>query len=181
MQKARTTRERIPQSVRFNVFRRDNFTCRYCGRASPQVVLHCDHATSVKDGGGDTEDNLVTACSDCNFGKSSQSVHHQAKPADPTASQQLGLVGMWGHTFTTNDLGEKDIEWQFKIVRQVNADTWMCQLFSWLDGEPTNCTPISTDKILNECKLYASNEMMNQEYEKFCDRLYRSRKVRAVA
>lgn len=174
------TRERIPQSVRFNVFRRDNFTCRYCGRSSPQVVLHCDHSISVKDGGADTEDNLVTSCSDCNFGKSSQSIKRDPLPAAEKQDASLGLIGMWGHTFITNELGERDIEWQFKIVRQVSPDLYLCQLFSWMTGDPTNCAPIKTESLLNECKLYASNALMQEAYDKFYRQAAQLRRIRRV-
>src|SRR5438045_6265774 len=33
----------IPASLRFEVFRRDDFTCQYCGRRAPEVILHADH------------------------------------------------------------------------------------------------------------------------------------------
>lgn len=55
---------------RFEVFKRDDFTCRYCGRKSPAVVLEVDHIQPVCEGGCDDEINLVTACWECNRGKS---------------------------------------------------------------------------------------------------------------
>lgn len=58
--------------LRFHTFKKDNFTCRYCGR-SPikdlKVVLHCDHLIPKSKGGTDDNDNLVTSCKDCNSGK----------------------------------------------------------------------------------------------------------------
>lgn len=65
-------RKPIAQGVRFNVLRRDNFTCRYCGRSSPQVVLQVDHVIPHSRGGHDGEGNLVTACEDCNRGKAAK-------------------------------------------------------------------------------------------------------------
>lgn len=62
-------RKAIPQSVRFAVFKRDEFTCQYCGRHPPAVILEIDHVTPVAEGGCDFEDNLLTACFDCNRGK----------------------------------------------------------------------------------------------------------------
>lgn len=56
--------------LRFEVFKRDNFTCRYCGRKSPEVVLEADHIVPRSDGGSDDEMNLVTSCWECNRGKS---------------------------------------------------------------------------------------------------------------
>lgn len=63
-------REPIKKSVRFEVFKRDAFTCQYCGHKSPDVVLEVDHITPVSDGGDNDFLNLVTACRACNSGKS---------------------------------------------------------------------------------------------------------------
>ncbi len=62
-------RSNISPKLRFEVFKRDNFTCRYCGRKTPQVVLEIDHVVPVAEGGEDSLDNLVTSCWECNRGK----------------------------------------------------------------------------------------------------------------
>ncbi|MCC6756031.1 MAG: HNH endonuclease [Solirubrobacterales bacterium] len=64
----------ITPSVRFEVFRRDGFTCQYCGRRAPNVVLHVDHVVAVVAGGSNDLDNLLTACSTCNVGKGGRSL-----------------------------------------------------------------------------------------------------------
>lgn len=60
----------IGKKLRFSVLTRDGYRCRYCGRDATTAVLHLDHIFPRAAGGADTEDNLVTACSDCNLGKS---------------------------------------------------------------------------------------------------------------
>lgn len=55
--------------LRFEIFKRDEFTCQYCGRKAPEVQLEIDHIIPKSQGGKDTKDNLITACSDCNQGK----------------------------------------------------------------------------------------------------------------
>jgi hypothetical protein len=62
---------RVPlgKKLRFEVFKRDGFTCVYCGGQPPKVVLHCDHVVAVANGGTNDIDNLVTACDACNLGK----------------------------------------------------------------------------------------------------------------
>lgn len=69
-------REAIRPKLRFQVFARDEFTCQYCGRTPEQddVVLNIDHTVSVKDGGTNDIENLVTSCFDCNIGKGAKSV-----------------------------------------------------------------------------------------------------------
>lgn len=59
----------VSRLLRFEVFRRDGYTCFYCGRRAPTVILEADHKTPRSAGGPDTIDNLVTACWDCNRGK----------------------------------------------------------------------------------------------------------------
>lgn len=60
----------IKPRLRYEVLRRDNYTCRYCGIYAPFARLVVDHVTPRKHGGQDVMDNLVTACDPCNSGKS---------------------------------------------------------------------------------------------------------------
>lgn len=71
IQPTRASRKSLSKRVRFEVFKRDGFVCQYCGNHPPQAVLHCDHIKPVALGGTNDEENLVTACEDCNLGKSS--------------------------------------------------------------------------------------------------------------
>ncbi|MEU9515888.1 HNH endonuclease [Micromonospora sp. NPDC048169] len=61
----------VSKRVRFEVLRRDNHQCRYCGAAAPDAPLTIDHVVPVALGGSDDPSNLVTACKDCNSGKTS--------------------------------------------------------------------------------------------------------------
>ena len=63
-------RKPIPKSIRFEVFKRDSFTCQYCGAKAPDVVLNVDHIHPVADGGESDILNLITSCFSCNSGKS---------------------------------------------------------------------------------------------------------------
>ena len=60
---------KIPDDLRQTVFKRDNYTCRYCGASGPEVQLHADHVYPESKGGETTIDNLVTACKKCNIKK----------------------------------------------------------------------------------------------------------------
>ncbi len=62
-------RKAISKKVRFEVFKRDSFTCQYCGRSAPDVVLEIDHIHPVIKGGDNNITNLITSCFDCNRGK----------------------------------------------------------------------------------------------------------------
>lgn len=69
MNNDKPVREPVSKSTRFEVFKRDRFTCQYCGAKAPDVILHCDHIEPVAAGGKSDIMNLVTACADCNGGK----------------------------------------------------------------------------------------------------------------
>lgn len=59
----------IKPRLRFEIFRRDSYTCRYCFRT--EVPLTLDHVIPSVLGGTDAPTNLVTSCEECNSGKSS--------------------------------------------------------------------------------------------------------------
>ena len=62
----------VSKRLRYEVFRRDNHACRYCGATAPDVKLTIDHVVPKALGGSDTDPaNLVTACEPCNAGKTS--------------------------------------------------------------------------------------------------------------
>ena len=62
-------RKPLTKKVRFEVFKRDRFTCQYCGRMAPDIILEIDHIIPVAAGGTNDLLNLVTSCKDCNRGK----------------------------------------------------------------------------------------------------------------
>lgn len=67
----------LSQRTRRRILKRDDFTCQYCGWSPPDSAttwaemsnLHVDHMIPVSRGGGDDEENLVTACWACNLQK----------------------------------------------------------------------------------------------------------------
>ena len=60
----------LSKKLRFEVFKRDSFTCQYCGSHPPSAVLEADHVHPQSKGGNDDINNLITACFECNRGKS---------------------------------------------------------------------------------------------------------------
>lgn len=63
-------RKPLSKKVRFEVFKRDSFSCQYCGASAPDVLLHVDHIKPVSKGGTNRITNLITSCQACNAGKS---------------------------------------------------------------------------------------------------------------
>ena len=59
----------VNKKIRFDILVRDNFTCNYCWRSAPDVILHIDHMLPFSKWWKTTTDNLITSCSDCNLWK----------------------------------------------------------------------------------------------------------------
>lgn len=80
------SRTPLSKRRRFDVFKRDSFTCCYCGQQPPTAVLEIDHIVPVVEGGSDDIDNLATSCFDCNRGKAAVPLEHlPASVADQRA------------------------------------------------------------------------------------------------
>lgn len=65
-----TERKSLSVKLRFEVFKRDSFTCQYCGNKAPEIILEVDHINPVAKGGKNEILNLITSCFSCNRGKS---------------------------------------------------------------------------------------------------------------
>lgn len=57
---------RTPALSNKNLFRRDLYTCAYCGKKYAETKLTKDHIVPVSRGGPNTWTNCVTACTRCN-------------------------------------------------------------------------------------------------------------------
>jgi len=64
-----SARKSLGKKLRFEVFKRDGFTCQYCGSHPPAAILQVDHVHPVAEGGTNDIDNLITSCDGCNQGK----------------------------------------------------------------------------------------------------------------
>lgn len=96
-------RKPISKKTRFEVFKRDKFTCQYCGSKAPEVLLHVDHVKPVAGGGSNAILNLVTSCASCNGGKgarplsdrSAVEAQHTQAAALQERREQLELMMRW--------------------------------------------------------------------------------------
>jgi 5-methylcytosine-specific restriction endonuclease McrA len=81
-------RQRV-RLTRVEVFRRDHFTCQYCGRSTQ--ILTIDHVIPRHMGGKHIWTNVVAACSACNHRKGGRTVadanmHLLHEPKEPPMS-----------------------------------------------------------------------------------------------
>ena len=58
--------------IRLKVFKRDNYTCVYCGKRGGN--LEVDHVKPFSKGGSEKLNNLVTSCQKCNRQKRDKSL-----------------------------------------------------------------------------------------------------------
>jgi hypothetical protein len=70
----------VPAFAKAKLFRRDRFTCAYCGERFPERALSCDHVVPQSRGGGWTWMNLVTACGPCNGRKADRTPEQARMP-----------------------------------------------------------------------------------------------------
>ncbi len=64
--------------TRTNVYKRDQFTCVYCGNTN-KAELTLDHVVPKSKGGKDSWNNLVTACKKCNGEKADLTLEEWGK------------------------------------------------------------------------------------------------------
>lgn len=57
---------RLWSKIRERILIRDGYCCQYCGQEDARTV---DHILPISKGGTDDPDNLVAACSRCNYSK----------------------------------------------------------------------------------------------------------------
>lgn len=98
-----TKRKAISKKLRFEVFKRDSFTCQYCGNKAPDVILEIDHINPVSKGGKNSILNLITSCFDCNRGKSDRIISENtvlSKEMEQMSQinekrEQLRMINQW--------------------------------------------------------------------------------------
>jgi len=96
-------RKPLSKRTRFEVFKRDRFTCQYCGKMAPDVILEVDHIVPVAEGGGDEITNLITSCMDCNRGKGKRKLSDDAVIKKQQAQlvelaekrEQYEMIALW--------------------------------------------------------------------------------------
>ncbi len=112
---------------RKSVYRRDNYTCKNCGRRGGSygsIELHAHHVVPKHKGGTDNIDNLQTVCKECH-----EAIHHKDKVA-PTARRlsaygtSLGVIESI-HAFVRGLESLRSVlEWYTKKRHQQNQERW---------------------------------------------------------
>ena len=121
-------RKPLSKKMRFEVFKRDKFTCQYCGRTAPDVILEVDHIKPVAEGGTNDLINLVTSCKDCNRGKgkrelsddSAVKVQQEQLKELAKKSEQLEMMIKWKDELLA--LGDREVD----VICDYINETYSC-------------------------------------------------------
>lgn len=123
--------------TRFETLKRDAFTCHYCGRKSPHVVLEVDHIVPVCEGGSDDPINLLTACWECNRGKAGVPLPDVMTAEDPH-DRAIALLERERQLREYNEV-------LAYIQHRIDGDLFSVQMY-WEEGEsPTGRLPAKLD------------------------------------
>lgn len=123
-------RKPLSKKVRFEVFKRDSFTCQYCGQNAPDVVLECDHITPVAEGGDNDLMNLITSCKDCNRGKAARRLdddtvvakrHAQAKEVQERR-EQIQMMADWHKALVGH--GQEEAQAVSDLLSELSGGVW---------------------------------------------------------
>ena len=96
---------RNPAFTRFNVFLRDKFTCQYCNKAFSATELTFDHVVPRSKGGKTNWENVVAACTKCNFYKANKMPDKMGiKPFKPPQRPNAFQLQENGRKFPPNHL-----------------------------------------------------------------------------
>jgi len=88
---------RVVPFTRRNLYRRDRYTCQYCGGQPGVSLLTVDHVVPRSRGGSSGWENCVVACIDCNSRKADRTAVEAGlrllkSPQEPGWSPALGLL-----------------------------------------------------------------------------------------
>lgn len=174
-----TERKAIARSIRFEVFKRDSFTCQYCGASAPDALLVVDHIKPVAEGGSNDITNLIVACQPCNAGKGAREldddsvVTRQKRQLDDLNERrnQLEMMMEWREgllsieddklkiiekavseksQFIPNDVGKREIaKWMKKYELSEILDAIDTSFLQYLEFEGSDATAESWNKAFN--------------------------------
>jgi len=189
-------RDGLSKKTRFEVFKRDSFTCQYCGEKAPEVILHVDHIVAAANGGGDSLTNLITSCVDCNLGKGARALsddsalQKQRRQLEELNERRLQLEmmaewrqGLEGLEKSKVDMVADKIAAAFFYENCTVSEYGRLQIAKWLRKfsmeEVLNAIDISAEQYL----VFENNEVENDSQEKafgYIPRICGARRVQKV-
>jgi hypothetical protein len=154
-------RKALSNRQRFEVFKRDSFTCQYCGKSAPDVVLNVDHIKPVSAGGDNEITNLVTSCFECNSGKSDKTLSDNSAVKMQmnqlsmlqAKKEQIDMISEWAMSLNK----DYEIESINRMISEINGST--------LSEYGVN----NIKKLITKYGFKKVAESIPQSYEKYGD------------
>lgn len=143
-------RKAISKGVRFSIFSRDQYQCRYCGRQSDVVELVIDHVIPVAQGGTNDVENLLTACRDCNAGKAAKTPTQSA----PNETDRLRLSQEMREQESAAEAVSRAAHAR-KMVRQEMVNVW-CDIRGTTEADSQTISVIT-----RYAELYGAERVIN--------------------
>jgi hypothetical protein len=154
-------RKSISKSMRFEIFKRDEFKCQYCGSFAPDVILEIDHILPVCEGGKNEMINLVTSCFDCNRGKGKRKL--SAKASTKAQENEFELLKI------RKEQMQQFVKWKKEILSVSDSEfKEMQKLFNTVDREWNELGKKDVLKLLKKYgfkECYESLSICINQYE----------------
>ncbi len=151
------------KEIKFEVFKRDKFTCQNCGSKAPEVILLIDQVKPISKGGSNDLSNLKTSCQNCDLGKRNQKLDD----CSALLSQQNELMTEWKKSLENSEAKKIDTisdYWDSKISGYSLTESGRNTLSSFLKKFDLNkileAIDIATEKYL---KYDSSGEKYTQK------------------
>lgn len=146
-------------AAKLRILRRDRYKCAYCGIDGKDAELQIDHIVPVAKGGSHHIGNLITSCRSCNQSKGIKT-NFTADSRAGDDRMDNGFNGLFLHTYKDGKIHN-----QAQIIGK-DGDLYALQLFSFLDGRPTDVKLVDRDFLINQCKMYSTEEAWHAAYDK---------------
>ncbi len=147
-------RQGISPKLRFEVFKKDKFTCQYCGRMAPEVILEVDHIKPVAEGGTNDIINLVTSCKECNSGKGKREL-----PEESVFRLQEDQIKELAER---KEQLEQMIEWRKELISYQNSQVDnAAEFFETCYGNTQKLTADDKKNLEKVIKRFSFNEVID--------------------
>ncbi len=150
-------RKGITKKLRIEIFKRDSFKCRYCGKSAPEVALHLDHVNPVAKGGGNDPLNLITSCEACNQGKSATLINDRSFLLKQTDKLQMIL----------EYLNSKGITFSYRREAGGHFDLAVDEVLDWCSdkiGMEAKWSGVSREHYIAYCNFTDEGDLQYCEF-----------------
>jgi len=176
----------VSNALKLRILRRDGYQCVYCGKSGQNSNLEIDHRIPHTKGGDNHISNLYTACVECNRKKGTETwdVRKGYSPikinnAENRMMKTSPLDGVCVHIFNEPDKTKRpgvkryvsEVDRQGQVLGIFQDEHIAVQLFSWLDGRPTNIELFPIENVIDGTMVFYVDDIeMKYAYENMRER-----------